>query len=78
MGVTGAMAGLVELRVSPGCETPNRPPVRRRRGHQTRERLTAGCLIEAALLQDRRLTRWIAYLLGGPSPEQRSGPEAFW
>jgi hypothetical protein len=46
--------------------------------NQTRERLTAGCLIESAFLQYRRLTRWIAYLLGGASPKSpRIGSEAF-
>jgi hypothetical protein len=46
--------------------------------NQTRERLTAGCLIESAFLQYRRLTRWIAYLLGGASPNSpRIGSEAF-
>jgi hypothetical protein len=74
MGVTGAVAGLVELEVSPGCETQT-IPAEQAAGEATE---AAGCLIEAALLQYRQLTQWIAYLLGGPSPERRSGSEAFW
>lgn len=46
--------------------------------NQTRERVTAGCLIESAFLQYRRLTRWIVYLLGDPSPnDPRIGSDAF-